>query len=298
MSRYRPLIALLLAMLPIAALHAQGDGKPVVSVRILPATAVEPGTPVTIEGLAPLDGKGVVAIRIAKPDRSVAAIDVNPAANGDYSANFTATEAAGTYTVDVTSPAGLLRGKATFEVAVQEPEDDFEDAEQEALAVADLLDETLGDLEQQIGKLPDSPARDELKVRLDSARPRFRAAVKELRDFKGLVMMPLVDPVTMATWPLSFRSMASISLSLQGRRLRSGEHPARLVRQLRLEAVAVQIEGLEVGRLFDALIDGEARHAPARLLGVQTQDAQLAVLLILEGDVDHRNAQGGAIHGP
>jgi hypothetical protein len=255
---HRPLIALLLSLLPIAALHAQGDGKPVVSVRILPATAVEPGTPVTIEGLAPLDGKGVVAIRIARPDRSIAAIDVNPASNGDYSANFTATEAAGTYTVDVTSPAGLLRGKATFEVAVQEPEDDFEDAEQEALAVADLLDETLGDLEQQIGKLPDSPARDELKVRLDSARPRFRAAVKELRDFKGLVMTPLVDPVKGD--PALKPALKPLARALRDWQTRSEPERRRILGELArsrqgsvtCEAIERIVEGF---KLFSALLN-------------------------------------------
>ena len=194
MNRCRGLVAgLLLAALTAQAQEGDG-GKPAVSVRIRPATAVEPGTPVTIDGLAPLDGKGVVAIRILKPGGRSVAIDVKPAGNGDYSASFADTGDAGRYGVDVTSPGGGMRGKASFEVAVQEPLDDIDKAEQEATELATALEETLTGLEEQIGKLPDSPARDEVKARLDTARPQFRKAVRELRDFKGLVG-PLVDPV-------------------------------------------------------------------------------------------------------
>ncbi|MCX7072387.1 MAG: hypothetical protein NTW01_15520 [Gammaproteobacteria bacterium] len=241
-----------------AAAWAQGDGKPAVSVRIAPATAVEPGTTVTIEGLAPLDGKGLVAIRITRPDRSETALEVKPAADGDYSARYAATEAVGSYRVEVRSPGGQMRGEATFEVALQEPLDDIEAAEQEAQAVATLLDSTLAELDQQIVKLPDSPARDELKQRLDAARPKFQSAAKELRDFKGLVMTPLVDPVKGD--PALKPALKPIGRALRDWQTRSEPERRRIVAELArsrqgsvtCESIERIVEGF---KLFSALLN-------------------------------------------
>ncbi|MBA4286850.1 MAG: hypothetical protein C0434_15100 [Xanthomonadaceae bacterium] len=256
----RPLAAATALLLGIASApaSAQGDGKPAVSVRIVPATAVEPDSAVTIEGLAPIDGPGMVAIRITGPDRRPVAIDVKPAANGDYSARFAGTDAAGSYRVDVASPAGQMHGQARFEVAVQEPLDDVEAAEQEALAVAELLDGTLVDLDQQIARLPDSPARDELKTRLDEARPKFKAAAKELRDFKGLVIRPLVDPVN--DDPALKPALKPIGRALRDWQTRSEPERRRIVAELArsrqgsvtCEAIERIVEGF---KLFSALLN-------------------------------------------
>jgi hypothetical protein len=183
----------MLALAPVlATAQDEGGGTPMVSVRFTPAHAVEPGMPVTIDGVAPLDGKGVVALRITRPDGKVVALDASASANGDYSVNFTGTDAAGTYEVNATSPGGRIRGKASFEVAVQEPLDDIEEAQQEADQLAQALDGVITDLDSQLEKLPDAPGRDEVKAKWAAAKPRMQQAVKELRDVRALTQ-PFTD---------------------------------------------------------------------------------------------------------
>lgn len=172
----------------------EGGGNPVVSVRVLPARAIEPGMAVTIDGVAPLDGKGVVALRVTKPGGTVLPFDVAPSANGDYSVNFTATDEAGTYVVDATSPGGKIRGKGSFEVAVQEPLDDIEEAQTEADQVAQAIDDVIADLDTQLEKLPDSPERDEVQTKWAVAKPKMQQASKELRDVRSLTK-PFTDAV-------------------------------------------------------------------------------------------------------
>ena len=51
--------------------------------------------------------------------------------------------------------------------------------------------------------------------------------------------------------------------------------------------VPLSIELLELFRGADALLDDEAAHHAAGLLGVEADDLVLAVFLVLEVDVDH-----------
>jgi len=187
---------MLFLVLGSALAHAQNEGgdTPAVSVRFQPARAIEPGMAVTIDGVAPLDGKGVVALGVTKPDGTVLPFEVTPSANGDYSMNFTATDAAGTYVVNATSPGGKIRGKGSFEVAVQEPLDDIEEAQTEADQVAKAIDDIIADLDTQLDKLPDSPERDEVQTKWATAKPKMQQASKELRDVRALTK-PFTDAV-------------------------------------------------------------------------------------------------------
>jgi hypothetical protein len=73
------LIVMALALIPAqVAAQDEGSGTPVVSVRITPSHAIEPGMATTIDGVAPLDSKGVVALRITKPDGKVVPLEVPP----------------------------------------------------------------------------------------------------------------------------------------------------------------------------------------------------------------------------
>ena len=106
-------LALLLAVLwlPMAA-HAEdetSDAKS--SVRVLPARPIEPGAAVTIDGIAPLDAQGAVAVRIQPPNNAPQIkLDVKPSGNGDYSVTFKGTSSPGTYGVGVSSPGGKAVG--------------------------------------------------------------------------------------------------------------------------------------------------------------------------------------------
>lgn len=176
-------LALLLAALwlPLAAL-AEGEASDAKSsVRVLPARPIEPGAAVTIEGIAPLDAKGAVAVRIQPPNSAPQIkLDVNPSSNGDYSVTFKGTSSPGTYGVGVSSPGGKAVGSGRFEVVVMEDVDVLEIAVAKALdeaeAIEEVLDDIESDLEAQIPKLPDNPAKEELKQRLDEIKTELRRA--------------------------------------------------------------------------------------------------------------------------
>ena len=195
-------LALLLAALwlPLTSL-AEGEASDAKSsVRVLPARPIEPGAAVIIDGIAPLDAKGAVAVRIQPPNNAPQIkLDVNPSSNGDYSVTFKGTASPGNYGVGVSSPGGKAVGSGRFEVVVMEDVDVLEIAVAKALdeaeAVEEVLDEIESDLEAQIPKLPDNPAKEELKQRLGEIKSELRraknshAAVKEvlepIRQFAG-----------------------------------------------------------------------------------------------------------------
>lgn len=224
---------LLLALLTLSAgvIHAQseGSGNPVVSVRIQPAHAIEPGATVTIDGVAPLDGQGRVALRITLPDATSQSLEVAPSANGDYSLNFSGTNQVGTYQVHATSPGGKLKGNADFEVAVQEPLDDIDEAQTEADAVAEVLDDLVTDLDAELKKVPDSPDRDELLTKWTAAKPRLQQAVKELRDVRKLTQ-PFTDAVK--TYPAIKPALKPLAKELANWQTKSAKERARIVNEL------------------------------------------------------------------
>lgn len=213
----------------LANAQEEGGAIPVVSVRIQPAKAIEPGMTVTIDGVAPLDGKGVVALRITLPTGKMLPLDVAPSANGDYSVNFSGTESAGTYVVDATSPGGKLRGKASFEVAVQEPLDDIEEAQTEANALAQAIDGVIADLDTQLEKLPDAPERDEVKAKWAAAKPRMQQAVKELRDVRSLTQ-PFTDAVKAD--PALEPALKPLARELSNWQTKSAPERARILNEL------------------------------------------------------------------
>ncbi len=224
------LVVLALTLIPaLVSAQDEGSGTPVVSVRITPSNAIEPGMAITIDGVAPLDGKGVVTLRITRPDGKVVPLEVSPSANGDYSVGFTGTDAAGTYAVDATSPGGKMRGKAEFEVAVQEPLDDIEEAQQEADQLAQAIDGVIADLDTQLEKLPDAPERDEVKAKWAIAKPRMQQAVKELRDVRGLTR-PFTDAVK--AHPALKPALKPLGRELSNWQTKSAPERARILTEL------------------------------------------------------------------
>jgi hypothetical protein len=220
----------MLTLLPILVrAQDEGSGTPVVSVRFTPANAIEPGMAVTIDGVAPLDGKGVVALRVTRPDGKSVPLEVTPSANGDYSISFSGTDAAGTYVVDATSPGGKLRGKGSFEVAVQEPLDDIEEAQQEADQLAQAIDGVIADLDTQLEKLPDAPERDEVKAKWAAAKPRMQRAVKELRDVRALTQ-PFTDAVKAN--PALKPALKPLGRELANWQTKSAPERARILKEL------------------------------------------------------------------
>ena len=187
-------LALLLTALCMPTAFAEGESSDAKSsVRVLPARPIETGAAVTIEGLAPLDAQGAVAVRIQPPNGAAQVkLDVNPSSNGDYSVSFKGTSSPGTYGVGVSSPGGKAVGSAKFEVVVMEDVDVLEIAVAKALdeaeAIEDVLDDIENDLEAQVPKLPDNPAKEELKARLDEIKTELRraknshAAVKQVLE--------------------------------------------------------------------------------------------------------------------
>ena len=175
------LLALALGMAAPALAADEDASDAAASVRITPKRPIEPGSAVSIEGIAPLDAKGAVAIRIQPPNgAAMVKLDVNPSSNGDYSARFTGTNAPGVYGVGVASPGGKSVGRGRFEVVVMEDVDVLEIAVAKALdeaeAIADVLDDIENDLEAQVPKLPDNPAKEELKTRLAEIKQELRVA--------------------------------------------------------------------------------------------------------------------------
>ncbi len=161
--------------------------KATVTVLVTPP-AVQPGEGVTVSGIAPLDAKGAVTVRIAPPGgKPPVDLRVNPSANGDYSVNFSGTTVAGDYKVGVTSPGGRVTGQGAFTVAVMEPLNEIEDAIQGSKRIEAVIREVVADLDAQIPKLPDNPARDQLKAKWATLKPKLTQATQELTDFKTLL---------------------------------------------------------------------------------------------------------------
>jgi hypothetical protein len=192
--------ALISALVALALpLHAAAEGEASdakASVRVLPARPIEPGATVTIEGIAPLDAKGAVAVRVQPPNRAPQIrLDVNPSANGDYSVRFTGTTLPGTYGVGVASPGGKAVGSARFEVVVMEDVEVLEIAVAKALdeadAVEDVLEDIVDDLDAQVPKLPDNPAKEELKTRLDE----IKTALAKARGGHRQAMQEVLEPI-------------------------------------------------------------------------------------------------------
>lgn len=185
----------LLALLAVFALppaFAREDGdQAAVSVRVLPAGPVLAGSAVTIEGMAPLDAKGAVALTVKTPDGKQLPLSANPAANGDYRVNFSATETAGQYEVSVRSPGGLSRGRASFEVVIFDEVEVLDEAvrkaRQEAQAIGQAMANIEADVDGQIAKLPDNPARDELKTRWQAIKPLLKQAVRDFGEIDAVL---------------------------------------------------------------------------------------------------------------
>lgn len=225
------LSALLLA--PTAHAEEGDESKVRVSVRVLPARPVEPGTPVGIEGVAPLDARGLVAIRIINPDGVMSTLDVRAAPNGDYSAQFNATERPGTYRVGVGSPGGLASGSASFEVAVLEDVEVLDGAvtaaKAEAQAVAKVLDDIEADIDNQIPKLPDNPAKDELKQRFSELKPLLKQAA---RDF-GKIDAVLAPIKSFAEGDAALKPLLRLpAQALEDWTKKTGDERKRIVNQL------------------------------------------------------------------
>ncbi len=179
--------------LPPAFAQEDGD-QAAVSVRVLPAGPVLAGSAVTIEGMAPLDATGVVALTVKTPGGRQLPLSAKPAANGDYRVDFSATDAAGQYEVSVRSPGGLSSGRASFEVVIYDEVEVLDEAvrkaKQEAQAIGQALANIEADVDGQIAKLPDNPAKDELKTKWQAIKPRMQQAVRDFGEIDA-VLAPL-----------------------------------------------------------------------------------------------------------
>ena len=234
--------------------------------RVLPARPVEPGAAVTIEGIAPLDARGAVAVRIQPPNGAPQIrLDVNPSGNGDYSVVFKGTSSPGSYGVGVASPGGNAIGSARFEVVVMEDVDVLEIAVAKALdeanAVERVLDDIESDLETQIARLPDNPAKEELKQRLDEIKTELRRAKSSPAAVKE-VLQPIREFV--ATDPALKPLLRLPAQALEDWTKRNADERQRIVNQLSAsrranvtcEQLERVIEGFKfAGALAKALVE-------------------------------------------
>ncbi len=184
-------VALSVAVISVCVAEDKGS-KGTVSVVVTPFT-VQPSEKVTITGIAPLDAKGVVAISITPPDKkSPVELRATPATNGDYSVNFSGTTQVGEYTINATSPGGRIKGQGKFTVTIMEPLTEIEDAIKEARRIETAIKEVTADMDAQIPKLPDSPARDTLKAKWAVLKPKLAQTSRELADINTL-LSPLLN---------------------------------------------------------------------------------------------------------
>lgn len=168
------------------------SSKGTVSVVVTPFT-VQPNEKVTITGIAPLDAKGTVAISITPPDKkSPVELRAIPATNGDYSVNFLGTTQVGEYTINASSPGGRVKGQGKFTVTVMEPLTEIEDAIKEARRIETAIKEISADMDAQIPKLPDNPARDTLKAKWAALKPKLAQTSRDLGDIDAL-LSPLLN---------------------------------------------------------------------------------------------------------
>lgn len=263
----RALALLLIALSLPRAAFAEGEASDArSSVRVLPARPVEPGAAVTIEGIAPLDARGAVAVRIQPPNGAPQIrLDVNPSGNGDYSVVFKGTSSPGSYGVGVASPGGNAIGSARFEVVVMEDVDVLEIAVAKALdeanAVERVLDDIESDLETQIARLPDNPAKEELKQRLDEIKTELRRAKSSPAAVKE-VLQPIREFV--ATDPALKPLLRLPAQALEDWTKRNADERQRIVNQLSAsrranvtcEQLERVIEGFKfAGALAKALVE-------------------------------------------
>ncbi|MDI4631428.1 hypothetical protein J7U46_00030 [Pelomonas sp. V22] len=115
-----------------------------------------------------------------------------PAPNGDFSVGFAVTQGPGCYRVEATSPAGTARGSQSFEVmtsaaAASTLDQAAASAKAELTELARLTQDIAQDIDAQIAKLPDNPARDELRTRWSAAGPGLQQHMRELGDVDALL---------------------------------------------------------------------------------------------------------------
>ncbi len=157
------------------------------------------GEVVTLSGLAPLDGRGEVVLRIQPPaGRPVAELRAQPAANGDYSVAYSATQTPGAYAIEALSPAGTTRGRSSFQVTAADPQAALAQALTEARAEAVRIEQVAGniaaDIDAQVASLPNNPAKDELRARWATLKPALKTAVRDLGDI-DVLLVPIQQAV-------------------------------------------------------------------------------------------------------
>lgn len=189
---------LALCLVAAAPAWAQGDsataapaGTVGISIRATPPQAA-PGNTFTLDGVVPLDAKGKMRLTITPPaGRPPTVLEVPPAANGDWSAQFATTQVPGDYRVDASSPGGRLKGVGRFTVLETDFADDFEQAtgqaKAEAQAAVQAVQGIAADVDAQIARLPDNPARDALKAKWAELKPKLERSVRDLGDIDALV---------------------------------------------------------------------------------------------------------------
>ncbi|KQW44828.1 MULTISPECIES: hypothetical protein [unclassified Roseateles] len=263
----RALAALCLAA--AAPIWAQGDAAPAgqvgISVRATPQQAA-PGATFTLDGVVPLDGKGKLRLTITPPaGRPPTVLEVPPAANGDWRAQFGSTQVPGDYRVDATSPGGQLKGVGRFTVLETDFADDFEQAtgraRAEAQAAVKAVDGIVADVDAQIARLPDNPARDALKAKWAELKPKLQRVVRDLGDIDALVT-PLKAAV--AGEREAAPALAPATRALNDWTTRSRAERERILRQLsasRREGATCEnlervIEGFKWAMALSNLLDG------------------------------------------
>jgi hypothetical protein len=172
-----------------SATAEEGGSKPRISVRIQP-DRVTPGQTVSIDGIVPLDvragGRPSIRLNVTRPDGKVSVLEVVVAPNGDYATSFGETATAGDYVVDATSPSGTSSGRGRFEVEVLEPLEELDAAVAELGALSSAILRITAEVDGELGKLPDTAARDSVRAKWNTARPRLERAVRDLGDVDEL----------------------------------------------------------------------------------------------------------------
>jgi hypothetical protein len=254
---------------PVAPAQESDEGKAGISLRIRPSGPVLAGSIVEIEGMTPVDAQGPLRLTVKLPSGESSPLSVNPAANGDYSLRFSNTDATGRYEIQARSPGGTSSGSTTFEVVVYDEIEVLEEAKrkakQEVAEIGTALTRIESDIDSQIVRLPNNPAREELQTRWQALKPQLRAAVRDFGEI-DTVLAPIrsftdSDPSLKPLLRLPAQQLADWTK-------KTGDERQRIVNQLAASRRAnVTCEQLE--RVIESF------HVAAALVGMITEPFSL-----------------------
>lgn len=185
----------------VAAQDAPSKGPLQISLFAAP-TKLAAGDSIRLYGASgPYGKESLVAITVRPPGKPAHNLTVKLGPKGDYQARFGGTATLGTYSVEAVAPDG--KGRATTTVTVVAPGVLADAVARKADSLVLLGGQVVDRIQQAVGAMPASPARNEAKEKLDQLDTELaklptplgvlRQQTKKVFEARGKVTKPIPE---------------------------------------------------------------------------------------------------------